>query len=213
MPNNTSTSRKIGTVLFWIGALYLLGGFATSWWIVPAARGGDADFFSSFLGFIWSMSFPLGSLLVMIGGGLMGGVKRGRLAYLIGGWLVFAAWLIISPPQFTPVFFGIGGGLIMLSFLVVLWSWARGREALSGSERLGADLQMFAHVFWVIAAWHICGLMGPPFFALRPELMEQDATKSGILTLGSTIMAELVIGWVLSALGQRLALRAKTMES
>ena len=39
MKTNTSTSQKIGSAVFAIGAAYLFGlGWLYSWWVVPAAN-------------------------------------------------------------------------------------------------------------------------------------------------------------------------------
>ena len=69
---------------------------------------------------------------------------------------------------------------------------------------------MAGHVCFVVAAWYLCGLLGAPTFALRPELMEEYGTVSGAASLGSMISVYLAIGWGFMYAGQRVALRAKS---
>ena len=139
--------------------------------------------------------------------GLYAQVEGRRIAALIGIWLLFAAWQILFTPQFASLVFGIGGGLIMLLFLGVIWNWVRARPTLSGSQKLGADVQMIGFAFLVTAAWHICGLMGPPAFAL----MDAQQMVTGGVVQASSLMAELVLGWAFVFASQRVALRKKAV--
>ena len=63
---------------------------------------------------------------------------------------------------------------------------------------------MLGYVFLVMAAWHLCGLLGPPFFALRPDLMDAEFMATAGVGQGSAIMVELVLGWALVFAGQRV---------
>jgi hypothetical protein len=113
------------------------------------------------VGFIWALSAPLGSALVAIGAALIAQVERRLFWLLIVGSFLLAAWRVVgTTSQLLPPLFGIGGGLITLFFLGSVWNWARKRPALSGSERTGSDLRMVGSVFYVIAAWDLCGLLG-----------------------------------------------------
>ena len=208
------TSRAIGLVVFWAGAFCMVGvGWVLSWWYVPAIR--EVGFgnipFPKALSIFWGMSAPVGSILVAVGAFLYAQVDRRRLVSLIVGGLILSAWLAIwSVSQPLPVLFGIGGGLIVLFFLGVLWHWARIRITLPKSEQSASDLQMVGHIFYLIAAWYLCGVLGAPMFALRPALMERFATLPGAVTLASQILVCLVLGWAFTFSGYWLALRAKT---
>ena len=95
-------------------------------------------------------------------------------------------------------------------FLGVLWTWSRSRPALSASERTGSDLQMLGHVFFLIAAWYLCGVFGAPMFALRPELAEQFAVSaSASASLASLISICLATGWACTFLGHRMVLHSR----
>jgi hypothetical protein len=110
-----------------------------------------------------------------------------------------------------PPLFGIGGGLITLFFLGSVWNWARLRPALSGPEKTGSDLRMVGYVFYVVAAWDLCGLLGIASFVLRPELAQRFAIPhSSTINAASTILVLLVLGWGFTFFGQRMALRAKS---
>lgn len=54
----------------------------------------------------------------------------------------------------APVF-GIGGSLILLSFIGILWLLAKERMALKGSSTTAVDLQVVGYVFMIMAAWYI----------------------------------------------------------
>ncbi len=57
-----------------------------------------------------------------------------------------AIWMaLLPPPHFSPALFGIGGALILLLFLGVLWSWARIRSTLSEPQMLASNVQMVGH--------------------------------------------------------------------
>jgi hypothetical protein len=54
----------------------------------------------------------------------------------------------------APVF-GIGGTLILLSFIGIVWLLAKERMALRGSSTTAADLRLVGYVFMLMAAWLI----------------------------------------------------------
>jgi hypothetical protein len=211
---NQSTTSTIGLVVFGIGAALMLGmGFAASWWFVPAIRatGMDGLTAAGAVTALWGASAPLGALLVAIGGGLYARAKGRVIVLLIIGSLILIAVTVLWPVRRpVPALFGIDGGLITLFFLGLLWNWARARPGLSRPDRLASDLSMGGHVCFVVAAWYLCGLLGAPTFALRPELMEKYGTVSSAASLGSMISVYLAIGWAFMYAGQRVALRAKS---
>jgi hypothetical protein len=62
-----------------------------------------------------------------------------------------------------PALFGIGGSIILLCFIGILWFWAKKRLKLSGVAATGADLNLVGYVFLLIAAWFTCGIASQPF--------------------------------------------------
>jgi hypothetical protein len=209
-----STSQGIGLALIGIGAvLMFVVGFILSWWYVPAIReqGFNNVPFPTALNILWGASAPLGAILVAIGAALYAQVGRARLLVLIVGSVVLTGWIILWRVSEVPsVLFGIDGGLIVVFFLGLLWNWSRSRPALSASERTGSDLQMLGHVFFLIAAWYLCGVFGAPLFALRPELAQQfSVSPSATASLASLISICLVLGWAFTFLGHRMVLRSR----
>ena len=207
----SSTSRKIGSVVFWIGVLYMLGsGWLYSWWMVPAIRETGPENLSGMVAFIWALSAPLGSVLVVVGASLVAQVERRVFWLLIAGSLLLTLWRVVgTTSQLLPALFGIGGGLITLFFLGSARNWIKMRPALAGSERTASDLRMVGAVFYVIAAWDLCGLLGTPGFLLRPDLVLKFAIPPGsAINAASTILVLLVLGWGFTFFGQRMALRA-----
>ena len=201
-------------MIFGFGALYmLLMGWLSSWWVVPTIRQtgleglpGTAFFF------VWQLAAPVGALLVAIGAAFIGRVERSRKAVIIAGSLVVAIWLVVSMgaiKQVVPPIFGIGGGLISLAFLGALWDWARSRPGLTSAARTGADLGMAANVFYLIAAWYLCGLLGAPVFLLRPEQALTILPENSATSLGTTILICMTLGSVFTFLSRRVALQVK----
>jgi len=172
--NERSTSMKAGWVIFGFGALYmLLMGWLSSWWVVPTIRQAGLDGLPGTAFFyFWQVAAPVGALLAAIGAAYIARVERSRKAVFIVGSLIVVIWLVFSMglfKQVIPPIFGIGGGLISLAFLGAAWDWAHSRPRLPSAARTGADLGMAGQVFYLIAAWYLCGLLGAPTFLLRPE--------------------------------------------
>ena len=208
----SSTGQKVGWGIFGIGALYMiLMGWLASWWVVPIIRQigleglpGTAFFF------VWQLAAPVGALLVAIGAAIVGRVEGSRKAVIIGGSLVVTIWLVVSMgaiKQVIPPIFGIGGGLITLAFLGALWDWARSRPGLSSAARTGTDLGMAGHVFYLIAAWYLCGLLGAPTFLLRPEQAMTIIPENSAISLGTTILICMALGSVFTFFSRRVALK------
>jgi hypothetical protein len=209
-----TTSIKAGWVIFGFGALYmLLMGWLASWWVVPTIQQtGLESLPGTAFFFVWQLAAPVGALLVAIGAAFVGGVERPRKAVIIGGSLVVTIWLVVSMgaiKQVIPPIFGIGGGLISLAFLGALWDWARSRPGLSSAARTGADFGMAGFVFYLIAAWYLCGLLGAPTFLLRPELALTILPENSAISLGTTILICMTLGSVFMFLSRRVTLQAK----
>jgi hypothetical protein len=211
----STTAAKAGWVILGLGALYMLSmGWLSSWWVVPTMRrAGLEGLPGTAFFFFWQLAAPVGALLVAIGAAFVARVERPRKAVIIGVSLVVAIWLGVSMgaiKQVIPPIFGIGGGLITLAFLGMLWDWARSRPALSGAAQTGADLGMAGHVFYLIAAWYLCGLLGAPTFLLRPDQAMTIMPENIAISLGTTILLCMTLGGVLTFLGRRVALRHRS---
>lgn len=214
MDTQTTTSQKAGMVVFFTGAILMVGlGFLASWWFVPAIRAAGFSKLevSGAISMLWGLSAPLGAILVIIGGALYARAERRLIITLIFGSLIViavsAAWPIREP---VPPLFGIVGGLITLFYIGLTWNWIKNRSSLVEPKRSGSDLTMIGASFFVFAAWYLCGLLGAPTFALRPELMEEYGTAASAASLGSLIAVYLAFGWGFIFFGQRLTWRVET---
>lgn len=213
--SKNSTSTKVGWVIFGLGGFYmLLMGWLSSWWVVPTIRQAGFEGLPSTVFFlVWQLAAPVGALLAAIGAAFIGRVERSRKALILGMSFIVTVWLIFSMSAFKQVIspiFGIGGGLITATFLGALWDWARSRHNLSNAAQTGADLSMAGHVFYLIAAWYLCGLLGAPTFLLRPELALSILPENAAISLGTTILICMALGSVSSFLGHRVRLQAKS---
>lgn len=191
----------------------LLMGWLSSWWVVPIIRqSGLEGLPGTAFFFIWQLAAPVGALLVAIGAGYAARAERSRKVVIIGGSLLVTTWLVVSMgaiKQVIPSIFGIGGGLISIAFLGAVWDWARSRPGLSNAARTGADFGIAGQVFYLIAAWYLCGLLGAPSFLLRPEQALTILPESAAISMGTTILICMTLGSVFTFLRNRVALQDK----
>jgi len=215
MNSNTSTSQKVGWVVFTIGGLYMFGlGWLYSWWVVPAANQFGGAAYSGLVGFLWQLSVPLGAFIVAIGAALTARAERRVIWLLILLLVLITGWkMAYTSSQLVPAFFGVGGGLITLFFLGSTWQWARNRSTLTRAGKTGSDLRMVGYIFFVVAAWYLCGIFGIANFVLIPELADKFSVPVGsTINLASVEMVLLVLGWGFTFLGQRIARQAQVVD-
>jgi len=110
----------------------------------------------------------------------------------IGTFLAVIIGMVSGFLKHIPPLFGIGGTLILLFFIGILWLWARERMALKDVPTTAADLKLVGHVFMLIAAWFICGIASQPFL----KALEGEAPATPLL-----VMIFLVLGWLFLFLG------------
>jgi hypothetical protein len=202
-------SKQIGIAVLTIGILYMiLVSWLMSWWYVPAYRQLGPEFLSgsSFytsipMNIFWALSAPLGSMLVILGFSLSNhDDKRFTVCFAIGSiiillWLGF--WFVSS---ITSELYGIGGGIIIACFFISVWAWASKRNQLEGRNKIASDARIVGHLFFLIAAWGMCGLLGTPIFGLRPKLMLEFDTQP--MTMGAKVLICTALGWLFLAFSQ-----------
>jgi hypothetical protein len=194
-------NKTIGLGLFWIAVLYMmLIGFLASFPVRSTYRlQSFAEVretiwaFTSPLFGLWATAIPMGAILAGVGLLIYVGAKKFHI------WLfgigIFAAllvdimsmWGILPDLGHNPTFFGIGGGLITIFFLVILWYWAKRYVTLRDQEKTAAEFQLAGYVFLLIAMWYLCGDLSRPY-----QLALADRP------LGSPVstFAYLVLGWL-----------------
>jgi hypothetical protein len=200
-------TNKTGMILFWIAVILIIGmGLGGSWIVRPIYRNLTLEqanqtiwgLTSPMFG-LWASSVPIGSILA--GVGLLLYVKAKKSTIWLFGVGAFALFMFdtltkfrILPtlPHFSPLF-GIGGGLILVFFLTVLWIWAKKRSTLYESDRSAADLQLVGYVFFAIAMWYLCGELAKPYQTALLGLTHQSPIM---------IIVYLTLGWLFILLAQ-----------
>jgi hypothetical protein len=191
------TRQKVGLVLFWIGVIYaFLWGVVGSIFVTSALHALTMDELNQTmwaltgpLMMVWGVfGLPLGALVAGIGLLLYSGAKGSTVwKFGIGIFLAFIIAVALGSLGHFPPLFGIGGTLIFLFFIGILWLWAKERMALKGSSTTAADLKLVGYVFMLMAAWFVCGIAGQPFL----KAFADQAPTSPI-----HIMIFLVLGWL-----------------
>jgi hypothetical protein len=186
------TGKKIGLVLFGTAAVW-----AVLWGIVGSVFVNEAYHLTrdELNRTMWAMNgpwvpvwgllgVPLGALVAGFGVLLCSGATVWKYGIvLVVGFVVGVGGMFIGH---IPPLFGIGGALILLSFLGIMWFWAKERQGLAGSSARAADLRMAGYVFMVIAAWFTCGELSEPFL----EALEGQDPGSRL-----HIMIFFALGW------------------
>ena len=130
-----------------------------------------------------------GAIVVGIGLLLYSGAKGSTVwKFGIG---IFLAYIIVMALVWIlghfPLLFGIGGTLILLFFIGILWLWSKERMALEGSSTTATDLKLVGYVFMLIGAWFVCGMASQPFL----KALEGQEPSSPI-----HVIAFLLLGWL-----------------
>jgi len=66
---------------------------------------------------------------------------------------------------------------------------------------------MAGHVFYLIAAWYLCGLLGAPAFLLRPNKAMTILPENFAVSMGTIILICMTLGSVLAFLSHRVTLQ------
>ncbi len=190
------TKQKVGLVLFWIAVIWaFLWGVLGSVFVGSAFNNLTMDEVNqtmwAFTGpwfLLWALGIPLGALVAGIGILLYSSAKGSTVwKYGIGIALAVSIGMGGGALGHIPPLFGIGGTLILLFFMGILWLWAKERMALKDLSTAAADLKLVGYVFMLIAAWFICGIASQPFL----KVFEGEAPGTPI-----HVMIFLVLGWL-----------------
>lgn len=137
---------------------------------------------------VWAIGgVPLGSIVALVGVMLHSGARGSTVwKYGIGAFLALPFSMSIGLiGHHTPVF-GVGGTIILLLFVGVLWLWQKERAALVSSPA-AADLRLVGYVLFLIAAWFVCGIASFPF----AKAFEKEPLGTPL-----HIMVLFVLGWL-----------------
>lgn len=147
---------------------------------------------------MYYLSYPLGILLAVIGV-LYHRADMSRVWLFAAGGvialIIYDRAHVVAGAYPNSLFFAVGGTLITLILLGIIWYWAKYRAGVEKPALIAADLQMAGYIFFAFAAWSTCGIGGMPCYALYPEKMITLQTLPVLFSLLSKIMVFFVLGW------------------
>jgi len=156
---------KFGLVLFWTGIVWtIVWEIVAVVKILPLMHSLTLDEFNqtiwAFTGplmILRGVSMPLGAIVAVIGILLYSSAKGSTVwKFVIGLFTVLIISLVAMGLNFySAPLFGVGGTLILLSFIGILWFFAKERMALEGSSTTALDFKLVGYVFMLMAAFYI----------------------------------------------------------
>lgn len=187
--------KKIGLIVFLIGAAYMIGmGVFASWCgINTALKNLTIEQFNStiwsrdgILFIAWGASVPVGSLLACIGILLFSRTKA-SVVWLFGIGIAVLIYVvaIMLPGDHYPPLYGIGGALILIFFLAILILWAKKQETLKDSAKTAGYFQLVSYVFFMTTAWYLCKTHGTPYM----KALEKDPVESPVEVIIFIVLA------------------------
>ena len=167
--------------------------------------------------FFFIFGFPMGVGFCLSGVALMGG--KDKLHPLIFVVLAALSILIIMfihkvlGVAQSPAYFGTGGITLLVLMVVSIWFWGKYRATCPNVSKNAIDLQAIGYLFFGLAAWNLCGVGGPPGFALYPEKMLVLEPKFFAVAQLKVVMAFFVLAWIFTALGFHVAAKSAHTKS
>jgi len=199
------TKQKVGLVLFWIGVIWIVfwGVIGTISVNKPLNTLSMDELNETIwattgpLMMLWGLSTPLGVLIAGIGI-LIYSCAKGSTVWKFGIGIILAFFIALSMQLIGhfPVLFGIGGALILLLFIGIVWLWAKERMALRDSSTTAADFKLVGYIFMLIATWFVCSIAPLPFM---------KAYEGYTPTSPIHIMIFFVLGWFFLFLGHYIS--------
>ena len=191
------TKKKFGLVVFWISVIWMIVWVAIAyifWRPLLHSLTTEEIYqtvwtFTGPLQLIYGVSILLGAIVAAVGILLYTHAKASTVWKVgIGSFItLFLSFVSLVLNIYSPSLFGIGGSLILLSFVGILWLWAKERMVLKGSSTIAADFRLVGYVFMLMAAWYLCG-KGADGFVKGLE---------GLPTMSMmNILILLALGWV-----------------
>ena len=159
--------QKVGLVVFWISVIWMI-----AWIVIPKVMFGpllDTLTTEEINQTIWAFTGPLNMLsgisplfaVLAAGVGiLLYAGADGSSVWKIGTGLLIILGLALTVTAvnfYSAPVFGIGGALILLSFVEVLWLLAKERMALAGAPTTAVDIKLTGYACMFMAAWFLCG--------------------------------------------------------
>jgi hypothetical protein len=84
---------------------------------------------------------------------------------------------------------------------------------LTRAGKTGSDLRMLGLIFFVEAAWRLCGIFGVRNYVLRPELAAKFSVPIGNTINGASfVIVLMVLGWGFTYFGQLMSHQVQAVD-
>jgi len=125
----------------------------------------------------WAASVPLGSLLACIGV-LIYCRTKAAIVWSFGIGIAVITYVVarMLPSEHYSFLYGVGGSLIVIMFLGILFFWAKKQEMLEGPAKIAGYFQLTSYVFFMSTAWYLCKALGTPYM----KALEKDPVVSPV---------------------------------
>lgn len=211
--------QKIGMILFWFGVISIIVWQSLTWLHAPILRVHTAEELSGTIYavdgamglFRYQVAGTLGMVLPIIGV-LLYTTKKGSFFWLLGflGSSMAGIGMLWEPSQHIPQLFGLGGTVIILSYLGILWAWARTYAASEGIARTGRQFQILGYSFLFATGTLLCSYIGDPKLLALTDIPSACAESVNIsLALG---MLLLFVGHYLIARSSKEATASPSLQ-
>ena len=149
----------------------------------------------------WSLSGWLGPILAGVGLLIYVQAKETYIwLFGTGLFLILLIDQILLPSGYYRPVYGIGGSLIAIFFLAILWMWAKKYQTLEIPTRIASYFQLVSYVLFFMSAWVICGRTGELYY----ESMKDISHKSS-----ASLMGYIVLGWFFLFLSHYKSVQAR----
>ena len=160
---------------------------------------------NKFFMLFFAFGFPLGIGLVMVASIMSGlGSKttiRWFLATAFTGVFLTLLIHVVLGTSHSPVYFGVGGVIIMALIIAYAWYWSAYRAGLDDKLRRASDFQAMGYLCFALAAWNLCGVGSIPGMAMYPEKMLTLEPRFFAVAQLKAVMAFFVLGWLFTVIG------------
>ena len=153
---------------------------------------------------LWAFSVPLGAILAAIGAFVY--VKtRAVFSWItaVGVLGAVIAMVIVWSRVYNATLFGIGGGIILISFFAIVWIWMKQNAGRGIQEKTAASVKLIGYIFWIDASWFLCGESGIPHL---------KAFEGAPPPVPIEILVFLVLGWVFLLAGNYQEWRLRSSQ-
>ena len=204
--------KRVGAAIIVVGIGFFIYSIVSAYILYPGyIRLGEGywdtvDRTGIFLAYLWALSFPIATILLVAGFLLRVKVKTIRIiTFIVSCFFALFVIINIQPSASSPIF-GISGILIELIFILTIWNWGKERATLERNLKHIVDLRMVGYMFFALSAWFMCGLGATIAFATNPNTVHLFAnspeTQANAVSILYKIITCLVLGWFFIFLSQ-----------